>query len=400
MAWRTHPTKGPLNGVKIIDVSTVVFGPFATQIFGDLGADVIKIEYGRGDIMRQAGKSPVDGLGPIYLNINRNKRSLKLDLSKAQAKSALNRLIADADVFFHNVREAGIARLGYDYEAVSAIKSDIVYVHCCGFGKGGVYEGRQAYDDLVQAASGVAGLMPLSDGSPPRYLPTLLMDKTAALYSAYATIAALYHRERTGEGQFVETPMFEAGAHFNMVENLYGQTFEPPLGTVAYSRSINARRKPYKTIDGYVAILPYRDSEWEVFFRLGGREGVFQDERFSTYRKRTEHIEALYAIIEEVALTKTTDEWLRVLEAENIPAMRYNPMGEVIDDPHLNAVDFFQLRDHPDAGRYHSIRHPVQFSKTPAETRFDARSVGADTSDILSELGFDDDEIAAITAED
>lgn len=400
MTWRAAPASGPLAGIKVIDVSTVVFGPFATQIFGDLGADVIKVENGKGDVMRYAGRSPGEGLGPIYLNTNRNKRSIKLDLSKPASKAALRRLIEDADVFFHNVRAGGMARLGFDYEGVKAINPKIIYVHCCGYGAGGAYDGRQAYDDLVQAASGAAGLLPLTDGAEPRYLPTLLMDKAAALYSAYATTSALFHRERTGAGQFIEVPMLEAATHFNMVENLYGQTFDPPTGRVAYTRSINPRRKPYKTKDGYIAILPYRDHEWETFFELGGRPGVFEDERFSTYKSRTEHVGELYAIIEDVALTKTTDEWLEVLDKANIPVMRYNALDEVIDDPHLKSVDFFQMRDHPEAGRYRAIRHPVNFSKTPAETRLDARPLGADTKAVLEEIGLEQDEIDAVLSED
>lgn len=400
MPWRTTPSTGPLSGVRIIDVSTVVFGPFATQILGDLGADVIKVEHGAGDVMRHAGKSPGEGLGPIYLSLNRNKRSLKMNLAKPAAKEALRRLVKEADVFFHNVREAGMARLGFGYEDVKAINPGIIYVHCCGFGKGGAYEGRQAYDDLVQAASGVAGLLPLTDGSEPRYLPTLIMDKAAGLYSVYATIAALFHRERTGEGQFVEVPMLEAGTHLNMVENLYGQTFDPPTGRVAYTRSINPRRKPYKTKDGYIAIVPYSDKQWETFFELGNRPGVFEDERFKTYKKRTEHIGELYAIIEDVALTKTTDAWLELLDKANVPVMRYNALNEVVDDPHLKSVNFFERREHAQAGAYRSIRHPVGFSKTPADVRADARPVGADTRDILLELGFDEAEAEAIVADD
>ncbi len=400
MSWKTTPSTGPLSGVRVIDVSTVVFGPFATQILGDLGADVIKIEHGVGDTMRHAGKSPGEGLGPIYLNLNRNKRSLKLNLAQPAAKEALGRLIKEADVFFHNVREAGMARLGFGYDDVKAIKPDIVYVHCCGFGKGGAYEGRQAYDDLVQAASGVAGLLPLTDGGAPKYLPTLIMDKAAGLYSVYATIAALFHRQRTGEGQFVEVPMLEAGTHLNMVENLYGQTFDPPTGRVAYTRSINPRRKPYKTKDGYIAIVPYNDKQWETFFELGDRQGVFEDERFKTYSQRTEHIGELYAIIEEVALTKTTEEWLALLDKANIPVMRYNALDEVIDDPHLKSIDFFEMRDHEQAGTYRAVRHPVNFSNTPADIRADARPIGADTRDILAELGFGDAEIEAIVADE
>lgn len=396
MGLETPSSKGPLAGIKIVDVTTVVFGPFATQIFGDLGADVIKIEHGVGDVMRHAGKSPAKGLGPIYLNLNRNKRSLKLDLSKPAAKKALQRLVQGADVFFHNVRDAGIKRLGFGYEDVKALNPDIVYVHCCGYGAGGAYEGRQAYDDLVQAACGLAGLLPERDKGDPQYLPTLIADKTAGLYAVYATLAALFHRQRTGTGQFVEVPMLEAATHLNMVENLYGLTFDPPRGSVAYSRSINPRRKPYKTKDGFIAIVPYSDDEWKIFFELGGRPGVFEDERFRTYKQRTEHIGELYAIIEEVALTKTTEEWLAELHAANVPVMRYNELGSVMDDPHLKSVGLFERRDHPEAGPYHAIRHPVSFSATPAEIRNDARPIGADTEDILQDLGLDAAEIDEI----
>ncbi|MEM8921351.1 MAG: CoA transferase, partial [Pseudomonadota bacterium] len=318
------PSTGPLSGVKIVDMSTVVLGPFATQIFGDLGADVIKIEHGAGDIMRHAGRSPGEGLGPIYMGLNRNKRGVTLNLSRPKAREALERLLKDADVFFHNVRLAGMERLGFGYDAVKAINPDIIYVHCCGFAADGAYGGRQAYDDLVQAASGLADLLAIRDGGAPQYMPTLVADKTTGLYSVYATIAALFHRERSGEGQFIEVPMLESVTHFNMVENLYGRTFVPSTYGVAYTRSINPRRKPYATKDSYIAIVPYNDDQWSKFFEIGGRPGVFDDERFATYKKRTENIGALYEIIEEVATTRTTDEWLKILDEANIPAMRYN----------------------------------------------------------------------------
>ncbi|MEN8722150.1 MAG: CoA transferase [Alphaproteobacteria bacterium] len=387
---------GPLAGVKVVDMSSVVFGPLSTQILGDLGADVIKIENGKGDTMRYAGKSPAKGMGPIFMALNRNKKSLNLDLKNDEAKEAMRRLLKDADVFFHNVRLAGMERLGFGYEDVKKINPGIVYVHCCGFSAGGAYDGRQAYDDLVQCASGLADLLPLRDGTEPSYMPTLVADKTAGLYGTYATIAALFHKERTGEGQFVEVPMFETVTHMNMVENLYGQTFVPSTYGVAYTRSINPRRKPYKTKDGYIGILPYSDDQWEQFFELGGRPGVFQDERFATYEKRTENTGALYGIIEEVAQTKTTDEWLEILAAANIPVMRFNKMAEVQDDPHMQSIDFFEQREHPDVGTYRAIRHPINFGGTPANVRIEPRQAGADTDEVLADLGFGPDEIAAI----
>lgn len=383
----SNDVTGPLKGVKVLDMSSVVLGPFATLIFGDLGAQVTKVENGKGDMMRYAGKSPTGDLGPIYTNLNRNKASVKLDAKTTEGKAAIVAMLQDADVFFHNVRLAGMGRLGLDYDSVKKINPGIVYVHCAGFGADGPYAKRQAYDDLIQAASGFAHLGSMRDGSPPAYAPSLVADKTVGLFATYATLAALYHREKTGEGQFVQVPMLESFTFFNMVENLYGETFLPGNGKVAYTRSINKNRKPYPTKDGYIALVPYSDAQWEKFFELGGKPGVFEDPRFSTYQARTENIGALYALIEDVSATKTTDEWLELMAQENIPAMRFNQMGDVLTDEHLSAVGFFKTREHPVAGLYRSMKHPVHFSATPASVHSDPPQLGADTEAILAKLG-------------
>ena len=381
---------GPLAGIKIVDMSSVVLGPLATLILADLGADVLKVEPpGRGDMMRYAGASPTGDLGPIYTALNRNKRAIKLDVKTPDGKTALAKLLKGADVFFHNVRLAGIARLGFDYEAVKAINPDIVYVHCAGFGADGPYADRQAYDDLIQGASGFAALNAMRSGGDPEYAPSLMADKTVGLFAVYATLAALFHHERTGEGQFVQVPMFEAFTFFNLVENLYGETFLPGNGKLAYTRSVNANRKPYKTKDGYIGLVPYNDDQWAKFFEMGGRKGVFEDPRFSTYEARTEHVTDLYAIIGEVARLKTTDEWLDLLGKANIPAMKYNTMDEVLTDPHLDAVRFFEEGTHPEAGLFRRMKHPVEFSKTPADIRLDPPRHGADTESVLASLGLD-----------
>jgi crotonobetainyl-CoA:carnitine CoA-transferase CaiB-like acyl-CoA transferase len=320
-------------------------------------------------------------------NLNRNKKSVQLDAKTEDGKAAIVALLKDADVFFHNVRLAGMARLGLDYDSVKAINPGIVYVHCAGFGVGGPYEHRQAYDDLIQGASGFSHLSVMRDGSEPAYAPSLVADKTVGLFATYATLAALLHREKTGEGQFVQVPMLESFTFFNMVENLYGETFLPGNGKLAYTRSINANRKPYKTKDGYVGLVPYSDQQWEAFFEMGGRTGVFDDPRFSTYQARTENITELYAIIGEVALQKTTDEWLDLLDEANIPSMRFNEMADVLTDEHLEAVNFFQTREHPQAGPYRSMKHPVSFSATPADIALDPPTLGADTETVLASLG-------------
>ena len=382
---------GPLKGLKVVDMSSVVLGPFATLIFGDLGADVVKVESGQagkgGDLMRYAGKSPTGDLGPIYMALNRNKSSVQLDAKTEEGKAALMALLKDADVFFHNVRMAGMERLGFGYEQVKAINPGIVYVHCAGFGPGGPYEKRQAYDDLIQGASGFAALNALRSGGAPEYAPSLVADKTVGLFAAYATLAALYHREKTGQGQFVQVPMLEAFTFFNMVENLYGETFIPATYGMAYTRSINPNRKPYRTLDGYIGLVPYSDAQWAQFFEIGGMPGVFEDPRFSTYVARTEHTTELYALIEQVAATKTTEEWLDLLDAANIPAMRYNTPEDVLTDPHLTATGFFMQRPHPDVGTYRSMRHPVHFSATPASVRTEPRRLGEDTETLLASLG-------------
>ena len=381
-----HAT-GPLKGVKIVDMSSVVMGPFATMLMADMGADVIKIENDggkiKGDMMRYAGESPTGDLGPIYMALNRNKRAVTIDAKTETGRAEIAGLLKDADIFFHNVRLAGMERLSLGYEQVRAINPNIIYVHCAGFGDGGPYSKLQAYDDLVQAASGYAALDQLRSGGDPAYAPSLIADKTVGLFATYATLAALYHREKTGEGQFVSVPMFESFTFFNMVENLYGATFMEGSQKLGYTRSINPRRRPYPTQNGYIAIVPYVDAQWARFFEIGGQPKVFEDPRFSTYEERTKHTGELYAIIEDVASTRTTEAWLEILARENIPAMRYNAMEDVLTDPHLGATGFFQQREHELAGAYRAMRHPVRFAGTPVNIRYDPPVLGRDNGTVL-----------------
>ena len=380
--WKTSEiaATGPLAGVRVLDMSSVVMGPLATMMLADMGADVIKVENRggshSGDMMRYAGASPTGDLGPIFMALNRNKKAVTIDGRDALGKAQLETLLKEADVFFHNVRMAGMERLGLGYEAVKKINPKIIYIHCCGYGAEGPYGKRQAYDDLVQAASGWADLYAKRSGEAPAYTPSLVADKTVGLFATNATLAALVHKERTGQGQFVSVPMFECFTFFNMVENLYGQTF-PGDGKFGYTRSINPRRRPYPTKDGYIAIVPYIDRQWERFFEIGGRPGVFQDPRFSTYEERTKHTGDLYAIIEEVAATKTTDEWVELLDREDIPAMRFNRIEDVPNDPHLKATGFFIDAQADHIGPYRTLRHPIAFGGSPVNQRLAPQSVGA-----------------------
>jgi crotonobetainyl-CoA:carnitine CoA-transferase CaiB-like acyl-CoA transferase len=388
---------GPLKGVRILDMTSVVFGAYATQMLGDLGADVIKVEFpggrrgGGGDIMRWSGRTPEHAppdLGPIYMTINRNKRSVLLDLREEKAGLALRRLIATCDVFAASVRYDGLKRLRLDYEAVKVIRPDIVYCHGAGYGAAGPYAGEPAYDDLIQATSGLADLLPRTDGNPtPRYLPTLAADKVAGLFMSQAITAALFHRERTGEGQFVEVPMLECVASFNLVENLFGHTFDPPTGQWSYTRSANPNRKPFQTKDGYIGLLPYTDQQWDEFFKIAGwGETLGRDPRFADFRTRAHHVGELYGLVEEVTRTRTTDEWLELLKPLQIPVVRMNRFDDLMEDPHLKAVGFFQRYEHPDAGPYVGLRPPVTYSATPANVRRHPPRLGQDTDDVLAEL--------------
>jgi len=385
----TAPSTGPLQGVKILDLSTVVLGPYATQLLSDMGADVVKVENGAGDIMRHAGPSPAPGMGAIYMGLNRNKRGILLDLKTADGMEAIRRLVKQSDVFFTNVRMDGLMRLGLGYEDLKKLNEKIIYVHCAGYGADGPYAGKPAYDDLIQAGSGVAELLAIREGGPPRYMPALMADKVSGLHAAYATIAGLYARTQTGKGQFIEAPMFESFTAFNLVENLFGHTFIPPLAQVAYTRSSSPNRKPYQTKDGYIGILPYSDAQWATFFEIGGRPEIMKtDERFITYKARTANINALYELVAEVALTKTSAEWLKLLEDADIPSMNCNTILEAVNDPHLRGTGFIHERQHPAVGPYVAMQHPVKFAGTPADIRIEPPTIGQHTREVLEELGF------------
>jgi crotonobetainyl-CoA:carnitine CoA-transferase CaiB-like acyl-CoA transferase len=388
---------GPLKGVRILDMTSVVFGAYATQMLGDLGADVIKVEFpggrrgGGGDIMRWTGALPEGcptDLGPIFLTINRNKRSVLLDLREEKAGAQLRKLIETSDVFASSVRYEGMKRLGLDYEGVRKVKPDIIYCHGAGYGSGGPYAGEPAYDDLIQAGSGLADLLPRTDGNEtPRYLPTLAADKVAGLFMANAITAALLHKERTGEGQFVEVPMLECVTSFNLVENMFGHVFDPPTGQWSYTRSANPNRKPFPTKDGYIGLLPYTDQQWDQFFEIAGwGETLSKDPRFSDFRTRAAHIGELYRMVDQVTRTRTTDEWLELLKPLQIPVVKMNRFDDLPDDPHLGAVDFFERHQHPDAGPYVVVRPPVRYSASPANIRRHPPRLGQHTDEVLAEL--------------
>lgn len=380
---------GPLDGIRIIDVTTVLLGPYATQILGDMGADVIKVEAPpSGDIARNMGTVRNPGMGGIYLNANRNKRSLALDLKQAAAKEALRRLIPTADVFVHNMRPQAIERLGFGYQTVVVLKPDIVYVGAYGYGQDGPYRTKPAYDDAIQAASGLASLFKYQDGAA-RYVPSTIADKIVGLTLSQAVALALVHKARSGEGQFVEVPMFETLVAFNLAEHLNGFAYDPPLGTLGYQRVVTPARRPFPTRDGYVCILPYSDRQWHNFFTAVGRPELMQEPRFATYSARVYSVDELYGLIAEVTPQKRTAEWLAICEAGQIPAMPVTDLDDLMDDVHLKAVGMFEKHHHPSEGDTVLVRPPLTFAKTPASIRRPAPRFGEHSVEVLRELGYD-----------
>jgi crotonobetainyl-CoA:carnitine CoA-transferase CaiB-like acyl-CoA transferase len=381
-----HLMSGPLDGVRVIDCTTVVLGPWAAQQLGDLGADVIKVEPPEGDTTRQLGPMRNPDMGAFYLAVNRNKRSIVLDLKQESARGTLVKLAERADVLIHNYRPQAAKRLGLSYEMFRAVNPRLVYVGTYGFRAAGPYGEKPAYDDIIQAASGLASLQGALYGEP-RYVPTIVADKTSAMTVLAAVLAALYHQARTGEGQEVEVPMFESLAAWVMVEHLYGETFVPPTDTVGYKRVLNRYRRPFKTKDGYLAILPYSDQNWRDFFTIAGRQDLQDDPRFKTFATRLRHIELLYEELGNIATTRTNAEWLAELDRLNIPAMIVNSLETLLHDPQLEATGFWQIVEHPSEGTMRLPGIPTTYGKTPGAIRLLPPRLGEHSVEILHELG-------------
>ncbi len=391
----SHCPPGPLQGIRIIDLTTVMFGPYCTQIMGEMGAEVIKVEAPEGDIGRQTGATRSPGMSAAYLMKGRNKRSIVLDLKQSAGLEALQRLTKTAVVFVHNMRPQAAQKLGIDYEAVSTWRPDIVYAAATGFGEDGPYAERPAYDDLIQGMAGLAGLYGMAAGEP-RYAPTVMADKTSGLFLLYAITMALLHRERTGEGQKVQVPMFECMVSFLMNEHLQARTFEPPQGPAGYQRLLTPHRRPYATADGYVCVMPYNNRHWQRFFALVGRPELASDARFAQQSARSENIDALYGIVAECMKARSTAQWLDLLGEADIPCGPMNTPDDLFHDPHLQAVGMFPEIDHPTEGQLRHIKVPVKFSKTPGGLQRHAERLGGSSATVLRELGYSAEQIAAL----
>ena len=360
-----------LTGIRVVDLTSVVFGPYATQILADHGAHVTKVEAPGGDVLRYSAKpAKTPGMAPGFIALNRGKSSIILDLKDRHEADILRGLLEEADVFIHNVREQAIDKLGFGYEAVKALNPDIIYVHCVGFGSDGPYGGLQAYDDVIQAVSGATSLLPRVDGDPrPRYLPSLIADKVAGLHAAYATLAAIIHKLRTGEGQHVEVPMFEAFTSFMMKEHLGGHTFDPPNAAAGYGRQIDPDRQPFQTKDGWISIVPYVPQHFPYVIGLLGDSEMANDPRWEDVGAILAAGPELYARIGALARDKTTEECIAILRAANIPCMPATDLDDVIDDPHLRDTGFFERGDHPSEGPVFQMREPSRYSAWPGAVR-------------------------------
>jgi crotonobetainyl-CoA:carnitine CoA-transferase CaiB-like acyl-CoA transferase len=383
---------GPLAGIRILDLTTVVMGPFATQILAELGAEVIKIEPREGDNMRDVGPMRSRAMGHISLHLNRGKRSLVLDLKQPEGRDAMLRLIPKADVLIYNVRPSAMSRLGLSYEEVHAVNPRIIYVGAYGYSQRGPYAAKAAYDDLIQGASGLPWLTSRDGTEEPRYAPVNLADRVTGLHAVYAVTTALFHRERTGRGQSVEVPMFESVAQFVLGDHMAGMSYQPPIGGTGYARL--EHRRPYATRDGYLCVLVYNDKQWNSFLQAVGRPELMEDERFASHGKRAAHIGEIYAFLAELMRTRSTGEWLALLEKADIPVSRMNTVADLLADPHLAASGFFASEDHPSEGKLVAARTPTAWSDSAPEPVRPSPRLGEHSAEVLREAGYTDEQIA------
>lgn len=392
---------GPLAGVRVLDLTSVIMGPFATQILAQLGAEVIKVEAPDGDNMRHVGPMRHPGMGHIFLHANAGKQSIALDLKHPEGREAALRLAEECDVLVSNVRPRALARLGLDYDAVRARSPRIIHVSCCGFDQDGPDAARPAYDDLIQGATGIPWLMQQYGAPEPGYAPTTLSDRVTGLHAVYAVTAALYAREKTGQGQAIVVPMFEAMAQFVLGDHMAGLTFEPPRGEPGYARLLTAHRKPYATADGMLCVLIYNDKHWRSFFAaIGEAEGLARDPRFATHGARAAHIDAVYAEVARILRGRPTAEWRALLDAADVPNMPMNSPADLLTNPQLRATGFLHDAVHPTEGPMHAMGHPTRWSATPpAHDLPAAPRLGEHTRALLAQAGYTPTQIDALLAQ-
>lgn len=389
---------GPLRGLRILDLSTVVMGPYASHLLADMGADVVKLEAPAGDQVRYYRPQRSVGMSGMFLSLHRNKRSIVLDLKSDTGRAAFQRLAAHFDVILHNFRPKVATRLGATFDQLKKANPSVVVCKIYGYGADGPYAERPAYDDVIQAGSGIADFFRRVRGEA-QYVPSMICDKIVGQATATAILAACYQRLAYGNGCEVEVPMFETMVAFNLAENLASAAFEPPLGAIGWARNISPMRKPFRTADGYVCLLPYSDRNWRDFLAFAGHPDVAEDPRFRTLADRAQHIDELYQYVEEAARHRPTAEWLSFCEAHEIPCGPVASMDDLWSDPHLKAVGMFQQGEHPTEGRYRLWRSPIRFGKSIWKLRRHAPRLGEHTDEVLAAAGFSKAERAAIGGE-
>ena len=387
----THPVAvGPLAGVRVLDLSSAVMGPYATQILGDLGADVIAVEEASGDTNRIMGPGPSRGMSGISLNLLRNKRNVCLNLKSEAGRDAFLRIAATCDVLVTNLRPAPLARLRLDYAAIREVRADIVMCQAHGWPSDGADANKPAYDDVIQASAGIADAFERQSGTF-ALAPTLVADKVGGLTIVYAVLAAMFHRERTGEGQFVEVPMIDALTSFTLVEHGCAAIPDPPLGPAGYPRVLAAERRPYATTDGWVAVLPYSASNYNDLFREGGRLDLIDDPRVLSAAARVANAADLYALIDPIIATRSSEFWIEYCSRHDIPAGAVRSLDDLVAE--------LPVEQHPTLGAYRQIPPPVRFAATPASVRRHAPMLGEHGREVLREVGLSDDAIDALVGD-
>jgi len=390
---------GPLDGVRILDLTSVVMGPFATQILADYGADVIKVESPEGDVMRHNAPMRSAGMGHIFMNANRNKRSVVLNLKQEGARAACLAIAKNADVLVYNIRPQAMARLKLSYDDVRAVNPRLIYVGAFGYSQHGPYAAKAAYDDLIQGAVGLPWLSKQAGAESPRYVPATIADRSVGLHIVNVVCAALYRREKSGGGQRVDVPMFESMLQTVMGEHMGGYTYDPQLGEPGYARMLSKERRPYETKDGHVCVLIYNDKQWRAFFELIGRPDLLSDPRFATQEARSRDFEGAYALVAAEMAKRSTAEWIAALEQADIPVQRMNSLADIVNDPHLAAIGYFRSIEHPTEGRIRTTAVPSEWSESAPEYRRHAPRLGEHTREVLREAGLPDDDIEQLIAD-
>jgi crotonobetainyl-CoA:carnitine CoA-transferase CaiB-like acyl-CoA transferase len=384
---------GPLAGVRVLDLTTVVMGPFATQILGDFGADVIKVEPPEGDVIRNAWPFRNPGMGTIFLNTNRNKRSIVLDLKKDEAREACLMLAAKADVLVYNIRPQAMARLKLSYDDVRKKNPRIIYVGCFGFSQRGPNAAKAAYDDMIQGAAGIPYLLKRQGAAEPRYAPMIVADRSVGQQVASAVNAALYYREKSGKGQRIDVPMYEHLLQMILGDHLGGYTFDPPHGPPGYVRILSPDRRPYETKDGYVCALIYNQKQWQGFCEVIGQPGLMQKPEYATHEARSQNYDQAYKLVASELKKRTTGEWIEAFEKADIPVQRMNSLDDIVADPHLAAIGYLKSVEHPTEGRIKTLAVPSEWSESKPEYRRHAPRLGEHTREVLREAGYEEADV-------